>query len=108
MNPKLLKNYEISQWGAFNGLQKFSSESIIYTANNIFYVKPPLNSNKPEYGFWDLGFLDVKNIIFYETGLLLDIPLDKDVFFKEWIDLLQLMIEHKIYVKLFENFGKLI
>ena len=62
-----------------------------------------MNSNKQIYGFLDLGFLDVKNIIFYETGLLLDMPLDKDIFFKEWIDFLQIIIESKIYMKLLES-----
>lgn len=64
-----------------------------------------MNSNKQEYEYWDIGFLDVKNVIFYETGLLLDIPLEKDIFFKEWIDLLQILIENRVYIKLFENFG---
>jgi len=67
-----------------------------------------MNSNKQNYSYLDLGFLDIKNIIFYETGLLLDIPLDKDIFFKEWIDFLQIIIETKVYTKLFENFGMLI
>lgn len=106
INPNLLKSYDISQWGSFNGLLKFSCESILYTSKNIFYMKPPMNSNKQVYGYVDLGFLDIKNLIFYETGLLLDIPLDKDVFFKEWVAFLQIIIENKVYMKLFENFGK--
>jgi len=87
-----------------NGLQRYSCECCIYTPNNIFYIQPPAFSKESTYEFWDIGFLDIKNCIFYEIGLLNEIQYERTIFFFEWINFLQLLIDTKTYTKLFELF----
>jgi len=106
-NPELTKNFEINHNTSFKGLQKYSCETMFYTCNNTFYLQPPQYSRKNEFEFIDVGFLDIKNHIFYELGLLLqDHYFEKNLFFEEWIAFLQILIDKKIYSKLFETFSK--
>ena len=106
VKPRPLKqNYEINQICTLNGLQKYSCESYIYTPNNIFYLQSPTFSREDNYEYWDLGFLDVKNILFYELNILTMSCFEKNMFFYEWISFLQLVIDKKIYSKFFELFG---
>lgn len=89
------------------GTQKYSLESILYTANNTFFLQPPQYSRDSNFHFIDMGYLDINNHIFYETGLLLkDQHFEKNLFFNEWIEFLQIIVDKKIYSKLFESFGK--
>jgi hypothetical protein len=104
-NPKLFENYTINNTLTINGLERYSCEVCLYTANNMFYITPPKYFRDDGCTYWDIGFLDVKNVIFYETGYLSNNPLDKNAFFYEWTALLQLIIDNKIYMKLFETFG---
>ncbi len=106
-NPELKKNFEINYDTNFKGLQKYSCETMLYTCNNTFFLQPPQFSRKSEFDFIDLGFLDINNHIFYELGILLiDFNIEKNLFFEEWIAFLQLLIDKRIYSKLFETFGK--
>jgi hypothetical protein len=87
-----------------NGLQRFCCESCIYTPNSIFYINSPSFANDKLYEYWDVGFLDIKNLLFYETGILTLNLFDKNHFFYDWINLLQFIIDKKIYSKIFEVF----
>lgn len=61
-NEKLLKYYRIDSKASVNGLQKYSCEMCIYCPNGqIFFINSPRFSREEDYGFWDLGFLDVKS-----------------------------------------------
>jgi hypothetical protein len=108
-SDELLKQYELSHRIQINGLQKFSCEVCIYTQNNMFFIQPPQYSREPEYFYWDLGYFDSRNMLFYELGLLTrGVYNDKNLFFADWIVFLQILIDKKIYSKLFEslNFNK--
>lgn len=104
-NPNLLKLFPAGQNSFFNGLQKFSCESCIYTNNNTFYVQAPAFAREENSEYWDIGFLDVKNTLFYELGILMKNRFEKNLFFDEWITFLQIIIDRKIYSKLLEFFG---
>lgn len=118
-------------------LNKIMCEGMIYTPNNNFYVNIPNtvyeesnlkkenninesnsgandenNNNKEEEKkkkglYWDLGWLDIKNRLFYETSTFFDlsqIP-RREYYFEEWIEFLQKLIDKKIYLHLFEFFN---
>jgi hypothetical protein len=104
-NPKLFENYTINNNLTINGLERYSCEICLYTPNNMFYILPPKYVKDNSCVFWDIGFLDVKNIIFYETGYLSSSEFEKNLYFYEWTALLQLIIDKKVYSKLFETFG---
>ena len=105
-NNDLLKTYEMSFKSSMNGLQKLNCECHIYTYNNVFFLQPPQFSRESKFEFWDVGFLDFKNHLFFELGQLLTAPFEKDVFFfNEWMSFLDMIIAKKNYLKLFELFG---
>ena len=56
--------------------------------------------------YWDLGWIDLKNKIFYETSTFFPLsnPPKRKVFFEEWIEFLQKLIDKKVYKSLFEYF----
>jgi hypothetical protein len=100
----LLKFYEIYYKRYFNGLQRFSCELNIYTPENKFYVSPPQYSRDSFYTFWDIGYIDIKNMLFYEMSLLLSQPVPRLLFFEEWINFLQFVSDSRLLSKLFECF----
>jgi hypothetical protein len=104
-NPKLLKQYSLENNVVINGLERYSCEACIYTNSNTFYIPAPKFLVDESCDVWDMGFLDVRNVLFYELGCLVKNECDKDVFFYEWIAMLQRIIDGKIYAKLFEVFG---
>ena len=87
-----------------NGLERFGCQTIIYTARNTFFINSP-NLAKDEYRFWNLGWFDFKNILFYQTNLLLENRLERVQFLSLWIDFLQTLITNQIYKNIFEYFG---
>jgi hypothetical protein len=87
-----------------NGLERYACQTIIYTPKNIFYIPSPMYSEK-NYGIWFLGWLDLKNKLFYQTNILIQNLESKSSFFNEWLDFLQALIDDKIYLNLFEFFG---
>lgn len=54
---------------------------------------------------WDVGFLDSKNVLFYELGQITNNSLERTLFFKEWISVLEVITNEKLYNDLFKNFG---
>ena len=87
-----------------NGLERYACQTIIYTPKNIFYIPSPMYSEK-NYRIWFLGWLDLKNKLFYQTNILIQNLEIKSSFFNEWLDFLQALIDDKIYLNLFEFFG---
>ena len=57
--------------------------------------------------YWDLGWLDIKNKLFYETSTFFDLSQTptREYYFEEWIEFLQKLIDKKIYLHLFEFFN---
>lgn len=102
----MLKTYEMTFKSSMNGLQKLNCECCVYTNSNAFFIQPPQFSREQKFEFWDVGFLDFKNHLFYELGQLLTAPFEKDTFFfNEWMTFLDKIIAKKNYLKLFELFG---
>lgn len=99
---KLKKSFKLNQSAHLNGLQRFSCECCIYTPNNVFYIASPSFSREQDYEFWDICFLDVKNVLVYEISLLSKNIFEKNLFFYDWTNFLQLAIDKKLYLKLFE------
>ena len=84
-----------------NGLERFGCQTIIYTPRNTFFLNSP-NLARDGYKFWNLGWFDFKNILFYQTNILLENKLERVQFFSLWIDFLQTLITNQIYKNLFE------
>ena len=87
-----------------NGLERFGCQTIIYTPRNTFFLNSP-SLARDGYKYWNLGWFDFKNILFYQTNILLENKLERVQFFSLWIDFLQTLITNQIYKNLFEYFG---
>lgn len=107
-SENLLAQYKINPTVYMNGLRKFSCESCIYTAKNVFYISSPHYRKEINSTYWDLGYLDIKNLIFYETNILSLNAMDRTLHFSEWTNFLQVLIDKKLLANLFEvfNFNK--
>ncbi len=104
-SSELKSSYDMSHHLTINGLQKYSCEVCVYTHSNVFFCSAPQYSRE-EYNYWDLGCLDIKNMYFYELGLLTKgLYNDKNLYFNEWVSFIQIIIENKLYSKLFESFN---
>ena len=92
-----------------NGLERFGCQTIIYMPKNMFYVTAPSFCNEG-YCLWNIGWIDVKNQLFYQTNSLTESLNDRILHFSCWLEFLQAIIDHKIYSKIFEffNFDKAI
>jgi hypothetical protein len=105
INSEELLNQNYQDKGKpMNGLERYGCQTIIYTPRNTFF----LNSQslaKEGYRFWNLGWFDFKNILFYQTNILLENRLERVQFFSLWIDFLQTLITNQIYKNIFEYFG---
>ena len=102
----LIKTYDLSFKSSLNGLRKYNCECALYTINNYFFLTPPQFSRESKFEYWDLGFLDFKNHLFFELGQALVAPFEKEAFFfNEWMVFLDCLITNKNYLKLFEIFG---
>ena len=87
-----------------NGLERYGCQTIIYTPKNTFYINSPIYC-RDGYKFWNLGWIDCKNELFYQTNALFENRLERVQFLSIWIDFLQTLITKQIYKKLFEFFG---
>ena len=87
-----------------NGLERFGCQTIIYTPRNTFFLNSP-SLARDGYKYWNLGWFDFKNILFYQTNILLENKLERVQFFSLWIDFLQTLITNQIYKNIFEYFG---
>ena len=86
-----------------NGLERFGCQTIIYMPKNMFYLSAPKFCNEG-YCIWNLGWVDVKNQLFYQTNTLTESLDDRILHFSGWLEFLQSLIDDKIYTKLFEFF----
>ena len=110
IQTEALKNNNYQDKGfALNGLQRYGCQTIIYMQKKMFYITSPSFSQEG-YCFWNLGWLDVKNQLFYQTNTLTNNLDDRILYFGFWLEFLQTLIDNKIYTKLFEffNFDKAI
>jgi len=104
VNSKRLKKDVNLNGNVLNGLQRFSCECCLYIGGNIYFINAPSYSKEQDYEYWDLGYLDVKNSIFYETSLLTNVLWEKNAFFFDFTNLLQIIIDTRVYSRLFEYF----
>ena len=105
INSEELLNSNYQDKGkTMNGLERYGCQAIIYTPRNTFFINSP-NLAKDGYIFWNLGWFDFKNILFYQTNILLDKKLDRIQYLSLWIDFLQTLITNQIYKNIFEYFG---
>ena len=88
---------------AMNGLERYTCQTIIYTSKNIFYIPSP-SFPVDNYKAWFIGWLDIKNKLFYETNILLPNLEERILHFNEWLEFLQIIIDEQFYQKLFEHF----
>ena len=110
IQTETLKNNNHQDKGfAMNGLQRYGCQTIIYMPKNMFYITSPSFSQEG-YCFWNLGWIDVKNQLFYQTNTLTSNLDERISFFNYWLEFLQTLIDNKIYANLFEffNFDKAI
>ena len=99
-----LKNNNYQDKGfTMNGLERYGCQTIIYTPKNIFYITAP-GFCKEGYSFWNLGWIDIKNQLFYQTNTLTESLNERTLYFSYWLEFLQTLIDNKIYSKLFEFF----
>ena len=108
-------------------LSNYCIECNVYTPKSSFHINLPksVSLNKVEIAnsndilnidlqkklfeglYWDLGWLDVKNNIFYETSIFYEIfdrP-ERMEYFENFIDFLQIIIDKKIWNSIFDFFG---
>ena len=99
----LIHNYQ-DKGHILNGLERYGCQTIIYTPKNTFYVSSPVYC-KEGYKYWNIGWIDYKNQLFYQTNTLLENRYDRYQFLSLWIDFLQTLINNQIYKNLFNFFG---
>ena len=99
----LVNNYQ-DKGRVMNGLERYGCQTIIYTPKNCFYINSPLYSQEG-YKFWNIGWIDYKNELFYQTNTLKENKLERTQYLSLWIDFLQVLITNQIYKNLFEFFG---
>ena len=100
-----LKNHNYQDKGfTMNGLERYGCQTVIYMPKNMFYITAPGFCNEG-YCFWNLGWLDVKNQLFYQTNTLTSSLDDRTLHLSCWLEFLQAIIDNKIYLKLFEFFS---
>ena len=68
---KIKVNYQ-DKGHIMNGLERYGCQIIIYTPKNTFYISSPVYC-KEGYRFWNVGWLDFKNELFYQTNTLIEV-----------------------------------
>jgi len=118
-------------------LREYNCEGMIYTPSNKFYINLPTSFNKlPENNdndnnelehskkkqksskkkkqieysdgfYWDLGWVDPKNKLYYETSVFFSINSipEREEFFEKFIEFLQIFIDKRIANELFSFFN---
>ena len=99
----LIYNYQ-DKGHIMNGLERYGCQIIIYTPKNTFYISSPIYC-KDGYRYWNVGWLDFKNELFYQTNTLIEAQNERVQYLSLWIDFLQTLINKQIYNKLFDFFG---
>ena len=78
-----------------NGLERYGCQTIIYTPKNMFYITAP-EFCKEGYSFWNLGWVDIKNKLFYQTNTLTESLNDRIFYLSYYLEFLQTLIDNKI------------
>jgi hypothetical protein len=99
----LINNYQDKGF-TMNGLERYGCQTIIYTPKNAFYINSP-NYCREGYKFWNIGWIDYKNELFYQTNALVENRFERIQYLSLWLDFLQTLINNQIYKNLFEYFG---
>ena len=99
----LINNYQDKGF-TMNGLERYGCQTIIYTSKNAFYINSP-NYCREGYKFWNIGWIDYKNELFYQTNALIENRFERIQYLSLWLDFLQTLINNQIYKNLFEYFG---
>jgi len=80
--------------------------NVVFTQERTFFFLQPPQFSRDKFEYWDVGFLDFKNNLFFELGQLLTAPFENEIFFfNEWMSFIDLLIANKNYLKLFELFS---
>ena len=98
----LISNYQDKGW-SMNGLDRYSFETLIYAPKNTFYIPSPKTSDI-NYNTWTLGWLDPKQMYFYETNYISEEPCNRIQNFDDFLEFLQIVLDKKIYANLFKEF----
>ena len=104
IQTEALKNNNYQDKGfTMNGLERYGCQTIIYTPKNVFNITAP---SFCDYGYslWNIGWIDIKNQLFYQTNSLTESLNDRIVYFNCWVEFLQALIDNKIYSKIFKFF----
>lgn len=104
-NKSLLQVSEINKKLSLNGISKYSNEISIYTPNEIFKCSSPQFSKDMNHSYWDIGYIDIRKMIFLEIGIMKNQPSPRLSDFLNWINFLQTVIDDEVYSRLFETFG---
>ena len=99
----LIHNYQDKGF-TMNGLERYGCQTIIYTPKNAFYINSP-NYCREGYKYWNIGWIDFKNELFYQTNALIELKFERIHYLSLWLDFLQTLINNQIYKNLFEYFG---
>ena len=99
----LIHNYQDKGF-TMNGLERYGCQTIIYTPKNAFYINSP-NYCREGYKYWNIGWIDYKNELFYQTNALIELKFERIQYLSLWLDFLQTLINNQIYKNLFEYFG---
>ena len=104
-DSELSSNYIKLGKNNYNSLLLNCFEVNVYTSVHNYFVSPPLFSSQHEYSYWDVGYLDLKNQLFFELNILNNLPSMRTSFFQEWIDFLGFLFTLKKRNNLFDIFG---
>ena len=128
----IIEDNDVTPKDLIDYLRDICCEGNIYTPNYDFHINLPKflpnnielenqdekksesvnnskNDSKKEFKglYWDLGWLDLKNKLYYETSCNFEIDNypNRLVFFEKFVEFLQAFIDKKIYDSLFSFFG---
>ena len=89
-----ITNYEDKSY-TMNGLERFACQTIICTPKNMFYIPSPSYCPK-DYSIWFIGWIDIKNKLFYQINTLIPNQNERIIHLTEWFEFLQIIIDDKI------------
>ena len=111
--PKVLSKSKISpKFSGENDLNEINENSNNINSNSNSKSFNKINSNEEQNDdftglYWDLGWIDLKNYLFYETSVYfrLEYKPERCLFFENFIDFLQIFIDQRICDAIFNFFN---
>ena len=111
--PKVLSKSKISpKFSAENDPNEMNENSNNINSNSNSKSFNKINSNEEQNDdftgiYWDLGWIDLKNYLFYETSVYfrLEYKPERCLFFENFIDFLQIFIDQRICDAIFNFFN---